>query len=510
MKLASSDGGDSDSRLTSITSTSTPATSLLRSDSTVSGVSHVSIPAIGSYPLGSLQVITADGPLSRQAQVNAASQQQQKQDMTPDPHNQGDLALGGDVVLVLDLPEKFTVGYDSISFRARKFRGVKEIPAGAHFFWASEDDAGAMRTGFWVITDRPEQIHVVQWDKFNDVLGEPASKTEARFQRRDVADVLPQLPSYYNPVPSVGGGNIPGSGNGGGGANSQGLDDLKEDGMWQRLTSHITPKMLARVTGKEAGPWHVHTTDRVKGTTVLPAERELERTVSVVAVDVLSFSFAQTDKTYAADSLGAERTEQALDATAYMLSVVDDPERRLTDDDVVGELQLAFLVGMHLGNESCVHQWWHVVLRVFLRAYALAATKPFLASKFLRALTAQLVYDDTRLEGSVFDFGSDLARRLRLGLTVYRRRLHEILRDGPCASQLDVSVAFSELEAVAVGFGWDLRGDYLRTGKVMLEDGEEVEVDMDDLEAEDERGEFAATVVETDEAGRQMDLVSWD
>ncbi|MBE3041329.1 hypothetical protein IMZ48_01840, partial [Candidatus Bathyarchaeota archaeon] len=159
---------------------------------------------------------------------------------------------------------------------------------------------------------------------------------------------------------------------------------------------------------------------------------------------------------------------------------------------------------------SCVLQWWHVVLRVFLRAYRLAATKPFLAAKFLRALAAQLTYDETRLEGSVFDFGPGLPRELRLGLMVYKRRLDEILRDDPSASQLDVGVAFSEVEAVVVGFGWDLRGDYVRAGRVMLEDGEEVEVEMDELEDEDERGEFAATVVETDEGGRPRDLVSWD
>ena len=489
------DQHDSDSTLAPGTDTpSTPATSIPRSNSTfsaASGHSHASIPAIGSYPLGSLQVHRASTPLSRQALANAAS----AHDMASSVPG----SLGGDVVLVLDLPENFTVGYDSVSFRAKSFRGVKEIPPGAHFFWASEDDAGSTRTGFWLISDRPEQIHVVQWDRYNDVLGEPASKTEARLQRADVADVLPSLPPYHSPVPRD---QVPAG-------MSLGLDDLRENGMWARLTSHVTARMLRRVTGSESGPWHVHTTDRVKGTTTLASERELDRHVSVVAVNPLTFSFSQADRTYAASSTGAARSEQARDATAYMLGVIDDGETRLTDDDVVGELQLAFLVGMHLGNEGCVLQWWHVVLRVFLRAHSLAGTKPFLAAKFLRALAAQLKYDDTRLEGSVFEFGSGLEKDLRISLTVYKRRLDELLRDDPSASQLDVGVAFSELEAVVTGFGWDLGADYVRKGKVMLEDGEEVEVEMDELEAEDERGEFAATVVATDEGGRPMDLVSW-
>ena len=485
---------DSDDTFVSQSTSSTPATTPLpRSNSTLSGHSHTSIAAIGSYPLGSLRVHTPASPHIR-PQTNPATQRTMAHAATPSS------SLGGDVVLVLDLPERFTVGYDSVSFHAQHFRGVKEIPPGAHFFWTTQDDAGATRTGFWLITDKREQIHVVQWDKFNDMLGDPASKTEARFQRRDIAEVLPVLPSYYSPLPRD---KIPAGA-------AQGLDDLREDGMWRRLTSHVTARMLRRVTGREAAPWHVHTTDRVKGTVVLAAERELDRTVSLVAVESLSFSFTQTDRTYTADSRGADRSEQARDSTAYLISVVDDLERRLTDDDIVGELQLAFLVGMHLGNEGCVHQWWHVVLRVFLRAFRLPATKPFLAAKFLRALAAQLAYDDSRLEGSVFDFGGGLPRDLRLALTVYKRRLDEILRDEPSASQLDVGVAFSEVEAVVTGFGWDLGGEYVRTGKVMLEDGEEVEVEMDDLEDEDERGEFAATVVEMDERGRPTDMVSWD
>jgi A1 cistron-splicing factor AAR2 len=43
----------------------------------------------------------------------------------------------------------------------------------------------------------------------------------------------------------------------------------------------------------------------------------------------------------------------------------------------------------------------------------------------------------------------------------------------------------------------------------MLEDGEEIEVEMGELEAEDERGEYAPEVVELDERGNQRGLVSW-
>jgi len=404
----------------------------------------------------------------------------------------------------MDLPEKFTVGYDSVSFTAQNFRGIKAIPPGAHFIWASSSETSSMRTGFWFITKAEEKIHVVQWDKFNEVLGEPASQTEARIQKGNIPDIYHELPSYYS-IPT---------------ANAakdvdvqKRIDDLGEGGIWRRLTSNITETMLQRITGRQTGPWNVHTTDRVKGSIVLAAERELDRAVSVVAVDELKFSFSQTDKTYTIETIGSARTQQAVDSTAYLTSVVDKPNSGLTDTDIVGEVQFAFLVGMHLGNESCVLQWWHMVLRILLRAFTLIQTKPYLSRLFIETLSAQLSYEQTYLDGSILDYGHDSSRDLRLALTIYKRRLDEQLLTLNAAAtdeQVAAGKAFLELESLAWKFGWDLRADYVRSGKVMLEDGEEVEVEMDDLEAEDERGEFAAVVVEMDEQGRPKDMVSWD
>ncbi|PKS13296.1 hypothetical protein jhhlp_000067 [Lomentospora prolificans] len=409
----------------------------------------------------------------------------------------------GDVLRIMDLPEKFTVGYDSVSFTTQNFRGLKDIPHGSHFVWASASDASSMRTGFWFLTGPKEAIHVVQWDKFNDVLGDPASQTEVRIQKDNIPDLYPELPSYYAlPTAISKGVDV-----------QQRVDDLKENGIWRRLTSHITEKILKRITGRQTGPWHVHTTDRVKGSIILASERELEKTVSVVAVSELNFSFSQTDKTYSIEAIGSARTQQAVDSTAYLTSVIDTPESGLTDSDIVGEVQFAFIVGMHLGNESCVLQWWHMVLRILLRAFSLVVTKPQLSKLFIETLTAQLSYNESHLDGSILDYGVDSSRDLRLALTIFKRRLDEqllTLNGNATNEQVAVGKAFLELESLAWKLGWDLRADYVRSGKIMLEDGEEVELDMDDLEAEDERGEFAAVVVEIDEHGRPKDMVSWD
>ncbi|CCF47051.1 AAR2 domain-containing protein [Colletotrichum higginsianum] len=168
---------------------------------------------------------------------------------------------------------------------------------------------------------------------------------------------------------------------------------------------------------------------------------------------------------------------------------------------------------MHLGNEACIQQWWHMLVSVVLKAYTLPLRRPELARFLLQTITAQLVYNERYLDGSVLDYGPSYSRDLRMALIVYKRRLNEVLltlNSLATPEQAAVGQAFSELETWVWKFGWDIRSDYLRKGKTMLEDGEEVELEMDDLEAEDERGEFAATVVELDESGKQKDLVSWD
>jgi A1 cistron-splicing factor AAR2 len=192
-------------------------------------------------------------------------------------------------------------------------------------------------------------------------------------------------------------------------------------------------------------------------------------------------------------------------------------------------------------------------------AYRLAVARPRLARALVEAVHAQLAYSDRYLEGEgVLDAMSAHARRLRRALTVYKSRLTEhllALADRCSPDQQAVGRTFEALESWLWRLGWDLRDvgaaaaaasggvssrsvvssgvggvggggvgegdgdgggansssrDYvLRAGKYMLEDGEMVDVELeDDFESEDERGEFAAVVVDLDENGRPRDFVS--
>ncbi|KAL7935701.1 AAR2 domain-containing protein [Trichoderma chlorosporum] len=489
-----------------------------------STMSHDSVPVLGAHPYGSLHVVQPDEALDEDGPPplldppeNPENRKRVQFSNVPPavPDDSSSLSTraaishsmgGGDVLLILDLPEVYLVGYDTTSFIARHFGGIRDIPPGPHFFWVTHPDSGAVRTGFWIISSGTHQVHVLQWDKFNETVLEP-SRAEARIQADNLENFHDKLVPYSDPSSANSGvGKLEAS------VQKAASEKLK---MWKRLSGSVTEQVLERVTGQHANSWHVDTTDRVKGAVLLAAEMELERRFSnhLLQSRELNFSFSQHSKTYTAETLGAARSLAATDATPYLMSVMDEPNKELSESDVVGELQFAFIVGVHLGNDACIQQWWHMVLKLIFKAYLLPEHRPVLASKLLQTVAAQLQYSSEWLDESIMDYSGSNSQELRLALIIYKRRLDEVLESlGPVATpeQITVGNSFTKVEAEVVALGWDLHADYLRKGKVMMEDGEEVEVEMAELQAEDERGEWAPEVVELDENGRQMDLVSWN
>ncbi|KAK4060497.1 uncharacterized protein Triagg1_10724 [Trichoderma aggressivum f. europaeum] len=486
-------------------------------------MSHDSVKVLGAHPLGSLRVVHPDEsmeteerqdnpppPLEPPGNLNGRKRVQFSDART---HVRDDLSSssnrlsishsmgGGDVLLILDLPEVCLVGYDTASFTARHFKGIWGIPPGPHFFWVTHPDSGSVRTGFWIVSSDAHRVHVLQWDRFSETILEP-SRAEARFQAEYLATSHHKLVRYNNPEGAKPDADV-----------YRAADERST--IWKLLSGSITEQVLDRVTGQHASSWHVDTTDRVKGAILLAVEMELEKRFAnhVFQSRELNFSFSQHSRTYSANVLGAARSLAATDATSYMLSVMSEPNKELSEDDIVGELQLAFVVGVALGNDACIQQWRHMMIKLILKAYSLPEHRPVFAVKLLQTITAQLQYSSRWLEDSIMDYGGSESQALRLALIVYKRRLDELLNSlGAHATpeQRKVGTAIAGLELEVTGLGWDLHADYVRRGKVMMEDGEEVEVEMDELQAEDERGEWAPEVVELDEHGRQRDLVSWN
>lgn len=460
-----------------------------------------SVPVTGVYPFGSLHV---NEPTEEEDVDMGLSTPLTIPDRTPEPVDRdAEMLKGGDVLVLDDLPTNFTVGCDTISFSTtQQFLGFRDIPPGAHLVWVSPLESTSCRSGYWISTpakkeNRPGKVYVKQWDKFNEVLSEPATQAEDMFQRQNLGQMFPKLAPYQFKA-STSAVSPPGQS-----ANADTLPSfLTSTTIWEHITSTITPPLLDKLTGGQKEAWFVNTTDRIVGETSLPEEARLYPTSSAQ----LKFSFPMDQRLFDPTAEGSERTQQALDPTSWIISHSED------ESALLGELQFAFLTGMHLGNYSCLEQWWYYATLIIFRSYRLVLIRPALVLRLIQTLHAQLIYNDRYLEGSsILDTMPDNAKRLQRALTVYKSRLNEqllSLGDKCTEEQGAVGEAFSAFESWLWRFGWDLRGDYVRSGKVMLEDGEVVDAELSDFESEDERGEFAAVVVDVDENGRPTDLVS--
>ncbi|KAI1502331.1 A1 cistron-splicing factor [Biscogniauxia marginata] len=470
-----------------------------------------SVSTIGALPLGSLRVkeprpdgdnIPTPLPIPDSA-------------MEPSEASHAFLK-SGDVFILDDLPAKFTVGCDTMSFATTKpFPGFRDIPPGAHLIWVAPSESTSSRSAYWLYTPEREPtslatVYVKQWDNFNEVLNDPASQAEERFQKERLDQIFGNLSPYQfqaatsrpaRPSASSQVDPLP--------------DFLTSTAIWYQLTFAIKPGLLKRITGKtNASSWPVTSTDGVVGETTLVEESRLYAN----APSQFRFVFPMDVHLINPTAEGSERTRQALDPTSWILDKLEgststSDTQSAADDELVGELQFAFLTGMHIGNFSCLEQWWFFATRIVFRSYDLVTERPRLARHLIQTFHAQLVYNDRYLGGDVLEMMPENARRLQRAMVTYKARLDEkllALGDRCDPDQHAVGVAFSSLEAWLWRLGWDLRGEYVRSGNVMLEDGEVVQAELSDFEDEDERGEFAPVVVEVEEDGRETGLVSWD
>ncbi|KAI0180257.1 AAR2 protein-domain-containing protein [Hypoxylon sp. FL1284] len=506
-----------------------PRPSALRSFNSVEAV-----PTIGTLPLGSLRITEdsyTDTPLTTPDRSRPSTG---SGIMTP---------TGSDVFLLDDLPAACTIGCDAASFSTTKqpFLGFRDIPAGAHLIWVAPSATASTRSAYWIVTperapDDPADVHVKQWDQFNEVLSDPASQAEERFQKEKLQQIFGLLPSFQRfqppaaPTPAPSGRAT--------GHDGDGLPSFLGEGasLWSYLTASISPELLDRIMDVGAGPgagkkplhksWQVTTSDRVVGEPTLAMEARLYG----ADTQRLRFSFAMDELLISHSATGEQRTRQALDPTDYVIEKLeggggDSSSPPSSGSDLAGELSFAFLTGTHLGNHSLLEQWWFLLTRVAFRSFALVVRRPRMALSLIRTLHAQLAYEERHLDNSggeegplatssVLDAFPEHARALQRALVTYKARLDEQLLglgDRISPAQHAVGDAFAALEARLWRLGWDLRGDYLRSGSLLLDDGEVVpDAELSDFEDEDERGEYAPAVVRLDDEGRERGRVSWD
>ncbi|KAI0526666.1 A1 cistron-splicing factor [Xylaria bambusicola] len=415
----------------------------------------------------------------------------------------------GDVFILRHLPANFTVGCDATSFNsAQPFLGFRDIPAGVHLIWVAPSEATSSRSGYWICTpeshgSQPGHVYIKQWDRYNEVLRDPTTQEEP-FRDESLEQISARLSPYHLRAASTESSHKL--------ALSQGdqtpPDLLGEQNIWYQLTFAIQPDLLNRVVGQTQNAWHVTTTDSVAGDSGLANEAQLYNS----GAPHLRFIFPMDARLINPEATGAERTRQALDPSGWVIEKLENSNSEHRPEDLIGEFQFAFLVGMHLGNFSCLEQWFFLATQLIFRSYDLTVDRPQQARNLIQTFHVQLLYNERYLQGDVLELMPEQARKLRLALTVYKTRLDEKLRalgDHCTPDQQAVGMSFSSLESWLWRFGWDLKGEYVRSGNVMLEDGEMVQAELSDFEDEDERGEFAPTVVEMDN-GTEAGLLSWD
>ncbi|KAK2072318.1 hypothetical protein P8C59_006678 [Phyllachora maydis] len=529
------------------------AARLQRSDSArsagrMSVRSHTSVRAIGALPYGTLEVVHAsDDPGEDEDEDGGAtaSETLEKRDMVPDPSSV--YLADGSLFLVLEHPTGCTLGYDNMAATVESPRvlGVRGIPPGAHFFWLTGPGRLSW-SGYWFVTTDKSDVRVKQWDRFNETLGDVASKFEERDAKENLDLVYNQLipytrhfdghdtptPPTRSPVTPV---PVPCSAQSMSRKASAEPDFAADSGsLWHFLASHVTEEYLARVTGNSrAREWLVDTTDAAQGEAPFPAA---DKVLKMSGSTEFHFSLPARDvedqemlANLSIDSDVARPVEAASDPEPHVQKLI----AAAGDSATVGELQFTFLTGAHLANYTCIEQWWHVVLRVVLRAPRLAVTRPLLCRRLLQTLHAQMIYNDRHLgdaaalsppssrsnsSGGRGRGGSDLGildvvpgnkRRLREALTRYKQRLDGLLLglgDRITPEQAAVGHAFADLEALFWKHGWELRSPYV-PGAAHAAAGDD---GSGDDGGGDDDDDYAPVVVRVDQDGRQADLVSWN
>ncbi|KFY27373.1 hypothetical protein V493_03538 [Pseudogymnoascus sp. VKM F-4281 (FW-2241)] len=418
----------------------------------------------------------------------------------------------GDVVIIAGVPAGSFIGYDTVGLNVDKnhhFGGIRELPPGPHFIYGGSMSEISTRNGLWIISNKrvsgePGEIFVKKWDRHTETLEDEDSAIEIRNQKDNIQSTYSTLLPY-----NIRAAQAPELSK----SKATSMETLGDDPKtWQDLTSAIKGPMLSRVTGGNWNEWKVTSMDERKPTDTEPVDIVPETVDAAIAEEKkLGFIFPAGSKTYSETVVGRARSEQAMDSSSHVRGVIADNCTSEGPDDVLGELQFCYLTGVLLCNICCMEQWGHVV-KILFKAFRFAVEEAPFFVRFLEVFQAQLVYDDEYLQGSIFDHSHHLQDELKVELTIFKSRLTEQLSakpNGLSKEENELKAAFGRLETWLSKWGWDLGGNYLRVGKIQLEDGEYVDAEMEDLEAEDERGEYAPVMVELDEGGREKGTIGW-
>ncbi|KAK0716469.1 AAR2 protein-domain-containing protein [Apiosordaria backusii] len=430
----------------------------------------------------------------------------------------------GDALRILDLPDNFTVGLDMMTMTTTKsLQGFCRVPPGAHFLWVQQPGA-PFRSGYWFMTKyRRGEFRIKKWDKFNEVLADPTPKEKEAVDRRFEKLAPFTLDGLMNNKTRSAGPAVPDYSF----APNDSLPPLwsrDPASLWATLTDNIVPASLSRVTSQPLGhDFHVDsTTDHSQNP---PSEVGKETTTDRSS----QFNFVIKPEMHI--------TPYGTGLWQLWLGGNEPDETQMRE--MLSDLQFTFLTGTLLSNLACLEQWWNLVLKAVLKSWSLAEQRPEFVSEMITILHAQLYFTEVYLEGdntpgsdggsgsgkgkSTMEAGPNPDRvlyqvkrgnrdKLKKALESYRKEIETRARQQHGQHVAEVRKTFEELECFLFGLGWDLRGwgsvhGKENDGKGSSSEDEDGNEDMD-WNSEDDDDE--PVIVELDEEGREVGLVSFN
>ncbi|KAF2724503.1 hypothetical protein K431DRAFT_240860, partial [Polychaeton citri CBS 116435] len=419
-------------------------------------------------------------------------------------------------ILILNLPDKSFAGIDLLSFTTTtRFQGIKNVPPGFHFLFTGSSTSFSIRHGVWfhIAETSPPPLIVTKWDPQTETLKVETSEAELLKQRANLGSLWRERLTPYRQC------STPSRGDG------EALDtSIRAEGSdWKNLTSCISPPLLSRVLrANDSSQWTLSSASSAQrdlDDLDLPSLSNDAEGSSAPSEKDLDFLPIDLKQTWRKGAVGRERTEAAKDrswaltnlvshyCTRPGLSELEQARTQPGELDMIGELQFAFLALLTVNNFSCLEQWKRI-LSLLLTSRSAIPTYPTLFTAFLQTLRLQLSHLKDTEGGTLIDLADDSGNLLKKLLSRFRKGLEESSGSGSSTAVQAVMDELDELEELLEKeFGWQIAGDFARSGVLELEDGEQVRVETSAFDMEDETGEYAPLVVDlTPEQMRMLGL----
>ncbi|KAK3672980.1 hypothetical protein LTR78_007091 [Recurvomyces mirabilis] len=393
--------------------------------------------------------------------------------------------------MLYSVRDKALVGIDLLSFTTTpRFRGVKTLPPGLHFTFVGSSTAFSERHGIWFRIKQGANapgipIFIAKWDCSTETLQAVTDQAEQLRWRANLGSIWQEGLTPYRQTTA-----------------KDTEDESEELVDWSKLTSHISDKVLSRITGS--------TSDSRSLSSGSSSKRDLEHIPGLSKAETelqtdqeLNFLPVELKQTWRQGATGRERTEAAQDRSWALSSLINE---HCTDAlEVVGELQFCFLMVLTLNNYSCLEQWKRL-LNLLFTCHSAVVTRSQLFIEVIRALLLQLQHCKVADSGLIdlADEGGSLLKHL---LVRFRKGLQGLGTQSSIGVQ-DMIDELDDLEEyLRTEHGWQFGGTFAKSGFLEMEDGEQVHMDSTAFDEDDETGEYAPQIVDlTPEQARLLNV----